>query len=169
MTQRNLELTVSLQDSSRKNTLLDILDHTQTPMGGRLMQTWVKQPLLSVSDIQQRQQGIHDFLTHETVLNSLREKFLQIKDIERLMIKIGSGYATPREIMALHHSFAPLASIKALLAPLASPWIQNEVQKLDPLPDMNHLIVSALVDEPRCALEKGKFFGMVSSRTRRIA
>ena len=49
MTQRNLELTSSLQDGRRKNTLLDVLDQTQTPMGARLMHQWVKQPLLSIT------------------------------------------------------------------------------------------------------------------------
>ena len=85
ITQRNLELTTSLQDGSRKNTLLSILDHTQTAMGGRLMQHWVKQPLLSVQEICLRQQGIEDFLTHDLILNDLREKLIQVKDIERLI------------------------------------------------------------------------------------
>ena len=68
MTQRNLEFTHSLQDGSRKNTLLDVLDHTQTPMGARLLQHWVKQPLLSVQEIRRRQEGIQSFLDHEQTL-----------------------------------------------------------------------------------------------------
>ncbi len=68
MTQRNLELTVSLQDGSRKNTLLETLDQTQTPMGARLLHHWIKQPLLSKHEIQQRQEGIHAFIQHESSL-----------------------------------------------------------------------------------------------------
>lgn len=158
MTQRNLELTVSLQDGTRKNTLLAILDNTQTPMGGRLMHHWVKQPLLSVADICMRQEGIQTFLDHDLILNALREKLIQVKDIERLMIKIGAGYATPRDIMALHHSFSPIESLKALLAPLTSPWIQNEAQKLDPLPEMNQKIAQALAEDPPLRIGEGKIF-----------
>jgi DNA mismatch repair protein MutS len=158
MTQRNLELTHSLQDGSRKNTLLDILDQTLTPMGARLLHHWVKQPLLSVREIQLRQEGIQIFLNQENSLKCLRQRLLQVKDIERLMMKITAGYATPRDLMALHHSFAPIGSLAALLVPLDSTWIQNEIQKLDPLPAMNQRIAQALVDEPPLRMGEGKIF-----------
>ena len=158
MTLRNLELTTSLQDGSKKNTLLEILDQTQTPMGGRLMHHWVKQPLLSASDISLRQEGIHSFLNHEDALKALREKLLHIKDIERLIIKIGASYATPRDLMALHYSFAPIESLKALLSSFTSTLILNETQKLDPLPDMNQKIAEALVEDPPLRIGDGKIF-----------
>lgn len=158
MTQRNLELTTSLQDGSRKNTLLDILDQTQTPMGARLMHQWVKQPLLSANDILNRQDAIQSFLNHDYLLNAFREKLLQVKDIERLMIKIGANYASPRDLMALHHSFTPVESLKALLAPFTSGLIQAETQKLDSLPDMNRRIAEALVEDPPLRIGDGKIF-----------
>ena len=86
---------------------------------------------------------------------------MQVKDIERLMMKISSGYATPRDLMALHHSFAPIGSLTALLAPLSSPWIQEEAQKLDPLPanESTHC-PGAWSTNLLYALEKGKFLEM---------
>lgn len=156
MTQRNLELTTSMQDGGRKNTLLEVLDHTQTPMGARLLHQWVKQPLLSVPEIQRRQEGIHSFLLHESPLKDLREMLSQVKDIERLIMKITSCYATPRDLMALHRSFLPIGSLAALLAPLSSSLIQQEVQKLDPLPNMNQRIAQAIVDEPPLRIGEGK-------------
>lgn len=158
MTQRNLELTASLQDGSRKNTLLAILDQTHTPMGARLMHHWVKQPLLSSRDIQHRQEGIRCFLNHEESLSALREKLIQVKDIERLIMKISAGYANPRDIMALHHSFSPMGSIKALLGTLSSSWIQKETHQLDPLTEMNQRIALALVDEPPLRTGEGQIF-----------
>jgi DNA mismatch repair protein MutS len=158
MTQRNLELTSSLQDGSRKNTLLEVLDHTLTPMGGRLLHQWIKQPLLSARDIQRRQEGIQSFFHHELSLKTFREKLVQVKDIERLIMKISAGYATPRDLMALHHSFAPIGSLTAVLALLPSSWIQEEVRKLDPLPQMNQQIAQALVDEPPLRIGEGKIF-----------
>lgn len=158
MTQRNLELTSSLQDGSRRNTLLSILDQTQTPMGGRLMHHWVKQPLISSHDIRLRQEGIQTFLNHDLMLNDLRERLIQVKDIERLMIKISAGYATPRDIMALHHSFVPIESLKSLLSHFSNQWIQHEAQKLNPLPEMNQLIAGALTDDPPLRIGEGKIF-----------
>lgn len=158
MTQRNLELTNSLQDGSRRNTLLEVLDHTQTPMGARLLHHWIKQPLLSIQEIQQRQEAIQSFLNQERMLKALREKLTHIKDIERLMMKISAGYATPRDVMALHRSFAPIEALKALLISFSSPWIQHETHKLDPLPQMNERIAHALVDEPPVRIGDGQIF-----------
>ncbi|MFI0434284.1 MAG: DNA mismatch repair protein MutS [Parachlamydiaceae bacterium] len=158
MTQRNLELTTSLQDGTRKNTLLNILDHTHTPMGARLLNQWVKQPLLSIKTIHQRQEAIQSFLDHEHCLKTLRARLLEVKDIERLMMKISAGYATARDLMALHYSFAPIGSLASLLDCLPSSWIQLEKEKLDPLPEMNQKIAQALVDEPPLRLGEGKTF-----------
>lgn len=158
LTQRNLELTTSLQDGGRKNTLLNVLDQTQTAMGARLMHHWVKQPLLSIHKIQQRQEGIQSFLNQEQNLKMLRDKLAKIKDIERLMMKISGGYASPRDLMALHQSFAPMGSLKALLLSFSAAWIQKETQQLDPLSEMNQRIALALVDEPPFRLGDGQIF-----------
>lgn len=158
MTQRNLELTASLQDGSRRNTLLEVLDCTQTPMGARLLNQWIKQPLLSVGEIERRQEAIQNFLEHENRLEALRRQLAEVKDIERLMMKVSAGYAMPRDIMALHLSFAPVGSLASLLAPLSSDWIRTETLKLDPLPEMNQRIGQALVDEPPLRIGEGKIF-----------
>lgn len=158
ITQRNLELTVSLQDGSRRNTLLETLDHTLTPMGGRLLHHWIKQPLLSSSEICQRQDAIEECLKQEQLLHLLSEQLKPIKDLERLMMKISSGYATPRDLVALHHSFSTIGTLKAALANTQSQWIQDEAHKLDPLPEMNYQISQAIVDEPPLRLGEGKTF-----------
>lgn len=158
MTQRNLELTHSLQDGTRKNTLLGILDQTLTPMGGRLMQHWVKQPLLSVSEITLRQEAVQALVSEQNILQSILQCLEQIKDIERLIMKITAGYANPRDIMALHHSFAPIGTLKSILSHLPAKWIQKEIQKLEPLPEMNQLITKALVDEPPLRIGEGNIF-----------
>jgi len=158
MTQRNLELTLSLQDYTKKNTLLSIVDQTLTPMGGRMMQHWVKQPLLSVNEISQRQDGIESLLNQPLVLNTCCTYLEQIKDLERLMMKISSGYATPKDLVALKSSFKPIEQLKAVLTTLSTEWIQKEAQKLNALPEMNSLIAQALVDDPPLKLGEGKVF-----------
>lgn len=158
MTQKNLELSLSLNDQSKRNTLLSVLDQTLTPMGARLMQTWIKQPLLSINEINLRQSGIQSFLDASTLLEQCRDCLGSIRDLERLMMKISTGYANPKEIMALHHSFRPVAALKAMVLQLPAEWIQNEAQKLHDLPDMNQLIISALVEDPPIKLGEGRAF-----------
>lgn len=158
ISQRNLELTASLKDGGRKHTLLDVLDRTCTPMGGRLLRHWIKQPLLSIPAIQQRQDGVQAFLNAPGVLQKLQEWFIRVRDLERLMMKISAGYATPRDLMGLYHSFLPIADIKTLLSSLSSQVIQDEIALLDPLPAMTNLLARALADEPPLRIGEGKIF-----------
>ena len=158
MNQRNLELTHSLQDGSRKNTLLNVLDHTLTPMGARLLHQWINQPLLSASQINQRLDSIQAFLDHDKLLLALRESFSSVRDIERIIAKICSGIASPRDLSSLHQSFAPMESLAACLSQIPCQWIQEEALKLDPLPEMNRRISEALVDQPPLHIGDGKIF-----------
>lgn len=158
ITQRNLELTHSQQDLSRKNTLLGIMDQTLTPMGARLMQHWVKQPLLSVSEINLRQDGIQTLIDNADCFEQIREKLSSIKDLERLIMKISSGYANPKDLMALHYSLTPIEKLKELLFQLPSQWIQNEASRIHSFPELNRLITHALVDDPPLRLGDGKVF-----------
>jgi DNA mismatch repair protein MutS len=158
ISQRNLELTESLQDGSRKNTLLSILDRTQTPMGARLMRHWVKQPLLSLSHIHKRQEAVQALIKQPSLLQQLKDKFIHIRDIERLIMKISSGYANPRDLLALSHSFAFMAEIKSLFLKIPAHFIQEEAEKLEPLSNMTQLIDTAIIEEPPIRIGEGKIF-----------
>lgn len=155
-TQRNLELTTPLHSSNKESTLLSVLDHTETPMGGRLLHHWILQPLLSLEAIHARQEGIEALLTMG--IDPLMEMLRHVKDLERLMTRITTGYATARDLLALHHSFSPIADLKQILSMAPSAWIQREAVLLDPLPEMNRAIASALVDEPPLRIGEGKTF-----------
>lgn len=157
-TQRNLELTHSLQDGSRKHTLLAILDRTCTPMGARLIRHWIKQPLLSVKEIYKRQEGVQAFVDHWQITAQVKEQLTHVRDLERLMMRISSGYANPRDLLALAQSLIPIAQIKSLLLELPSAFIQEEAHKLKCLPDLIQLITTALVEEPPLRMGEGKIF-----------
>lgn len=158
-TQRNLELTEPLNESGRRHTLLGLMDYTCTPMGGRLMRNWVKQPLLSVRDIVQRQDAVEAFFSDPTVTEQLDSLLNQVRDMERLIMRISSGYATPRDLVALRFSFDPIERIKNLLKTLTSAsLIVEHEQQLDSLPAMTSLIGVAIVDEPPLRQTDGKIF-----------
>lgn len=158
-TQRNLELTEALADKSKKNTLLSILDQTETPMGARLMRHWVKQPLLSVDQIVSRQDSIQAFVTDAETRIQVGALLHHIRDLERLIMKVSSGYASPRDIVALRFSFTPIPELKQLLQRLPSTTlISEEEQRLSHLPNMTQLIAHAIVDEPPARLSDGRIF-----------
>jgi len=160
ITQRNLELTESLNDGSRKNTLLSILDKTQTPMGARMMRHWVKQPLLSTEDILKRQEAIQVYLQNSAMMDRLSSLLESVRDLERLMMKVSSGYATPRDVASLKLSFEPIPHLKGVLTSFASDTsaLALDAQKLDGLPVMIQLIEAALVEEPPMRITDGKLF-----------
>ncbi len=160
MTQSNLELTRSLQDGSRKNTLLSILDQTCTPMGGRLIQQWIKRPLLSVEAIQARQDAVQSFLERPWSLDHFKSLLNNVRDIERLMMKISTNFATPRDIAALRSSIEPLTAIKSHLKEPASAsgLIKEHAERLNTVPELTKLIASALVDDPPLKITEGNIF-----------
>lgn len=158
MTQRNLELTESLHDGSKKNTLLDILDQTQTSMGGRLLCKWVKQPLLSVEEIRARQEAVGALLAETKSLHRIVDLLQSVRDLERLMMKISSVYASPRDFTTLAASFLPIPELKSILASFPDRLLSSLAERLDALPQMTHLIRSALVDEPPARLSDGHVF-----------
>ena len=159
-TERNLELTKSLQDGSRRNTLLSILDQTRTPMGARLIQYWIKQPLMNTSAIYARQDAIQAFLRRPSSMERFQGFLDDVKDLERLMMKISANYASPRDIAQLRFSMEPIGPIKALLQEFSqeSELIFLHAQNLNSLPEMTSMIARAIVDEPPAKLSDGKIF-----------
>lgn len=160
ISQRNLELAESLKDGSRKNTLLDILDYTCTPMGGRLLRHWTKQPLLAVDAIRQRQDAVETFVKNPRILEEYRRRVDEVRDIERLITKMSTGYGSPRDLIALRNSFQAMGPLKALLQPLtaSSMLLSAEIEKITPLPEMVKLLTEALSDDAPVRVSDGKVF-----------
>jgi DNA mismatch repair protein MutS len=158
-TQRHLELSESLIDNSRRNTLLSILDQTCTPMGARMMRQWIKQPLLDPLEIARRQDAVQALMVQDTS-ELLSRDFERVRDLERLVTKACAGYATPRDLVALKNSFIPVPRLKESFHMLAgaSVLIRTEEAKIDPLEEMVSLIETALVEEPPMRLSDGKIF-----------
>ncbi|MGM0440526.1 MAG: DNA mismatch repair protein MutS [Chlamydiota bacterium] len=155
ITQRNLELTESLQDGSRHNTLLEVIDTTHTPMGGRLMRNWIKQPLLDVEKIRQRQDAVEIICNAYGIAGRLSELLDNVRDLERLMTKVSANYASPRDLVTLRFSLEQIPYIKETLDHLPSQLIDEHKAKLENLEDITDLIGTALVDEPPVRISDG--------------
>jgi len=111
---RNLELTETLS-GERKGSLLHVLDHTVTPMGKRLLFQWISQPLLDVSKIHKRLNGVGYFFERGMERAELRAALKPLADLERLTNRIIAGHAQPRDMVALRETLERLPDIRDLV------------------------------------------------------
>ncbi len=155
MTQRNLELTEPLHNNVRKNTLLHVLDKTCTPMGGRMLRHWVKQPLLSANEIEARQDAVEEFYRAPLWMREIADKLKYVRDIERLMARITSNSASPRDLAALRSSLETVPELKALCGKAKGELLAEAAKHLDPLTDVTSLIARAIKDEPPVRVSDG--------------
>jgi len=111
-TVRNLELYGS--QSVNAVTLLDVIDKTISPMGGRLLKRWLALPLKNVEKIKQRHQVVSYLLEDGVSFDKIRNYIKQIGDIERLISKVATQRISPREVIQLKNSLEAIVPIKAL-------------------------------------------------------
>ncbi len=147
-TRRNLELTESSR-GERRHSLIAVLDQTRTPMGARLLRRWVGQPLLDLEEIRERQRVVGALVREALARARLRELLGQVADLERLINRVVTGAAGPRELASLGRSLAALPALREALTPAP------ELAALAVLPecdDLVRLIDAALVDDPPATL-----------------
>src|SRR5690606_7209035 len=107
---RNLELYNT--GYSNAVSLLDVIDKTISPMGGRMLKRWLALPLKNIQDIQQRHQIVDFFKGDQNLRHWFREQIKQISDLERLISKIATGKINPREVVYLKNSLDAIEPIK---------------------------------------------------------
>lgn len=109
---RNLELYHSYNPNAV--TLLDVIDKTLSPMGGRLLKRWLALPLKDSHKIQSRHQVVSYLKENQGVLKNIQNQIKQISDLERLISKIAAGKVSPREVVYLKESLDAIIPIKNL-------------------------------------------------------
>lgn len=154
-TRRNLELTETMREKSRKGTLLWVLDRTVTSMGGRTIRKWIEQPLINISDINERLYAVSELKEKFMVRTEIRELLKRVYDIERLMGKIILGNANCRDLIALKNSAGQIPYIKNLLSNCSSDLIKKNHDIMDALEDIYDLINKAIVDDPPVTVKEG--------------
>ena len=109
-TVRNLELYHGTSVNSV--TLLDVIDATISPMGGRLLKRWLALPLKNIEEIQQRHETVNYLINSDDFFKTVTYQIKQISDIERLISKVATGKASPREVVLLKDSLQAIIPIK---------------------------------------------------------
>lgn len=136
-TKRNLEITSSL-GGSPDGTLFSVLDKTNTPMGGRLLKKWVSNPLKKIEQIHWRTNGVTTLVESSSLRASLQNELSEIGDMERLIARIATSRANPREMLALKRILRSIPELKNILnvisrsqAPLGSGKHSQTPARLD--------------------------------------
>ena len=150
---RNLELLYSPHDHGV--SLVDILDKTVTPMGGRLLRKWVVLPLKDKAQIEARHEAVRTFVQSAPLLQDLHASLQQIGDVERLISKVPLGKVNPREIRALSDALCAMGPIRARLLDTGSDTLRRLGGQLDPLPDVCSEVERRIRSEPAVNLSKG--------------
>ncbi len=154
-TKRNLEITFSMHDFGREGSLISILDKTETAMGGRLLKKWITAPLRKLEPILKRLESVDDLLSNKKLRKNLINELREIGDLERLISKVCTGRANPREIVALKSSMQKITPVKNLLAGAAVDTLLQIGESLTPEDKIVSLIQTSIVDNPPLNLADG--------------
>ena len=155
---RNLELTQPLRfGGNKKNTLIHLLDHAKTGMGGRMMRDWVDRPLQSIQEIERRLDAVDSLKLDLSQRKQLQELLHGMYDIERLCSKIVYGSVNARDCVALTQTIQRVPLIKAALRGSESDALSDISRDLDEMDDILSLLLTAITQEPPATLKDGGF------------
>jgi DNA mismatch repair protein MutS len=152
---RNLELTHSIRYNTRTGSLISVLDETKTPMGARLLQHWMLNPLLDPEAINQRLSIVEDMKKAYPQTTDLRTVLDTIGDLSRIIGKIGTQRATPRDCNALRDYLLTAPQIASLLAEFKSPQLQKMQAAIGDYSEIINLISKAVKDDPAQVITDG--------------
>lgn len=152
---RNLELTETMREKQKRGSLLWVLDKTKTAMGSRLLRSYIEQPLIDKTLINERLDAVSALIKHSITREEMREYLDAVYDLERLLTRVSYKTVNPRDMIALKGSMAMLPYIKMLLKDLPVKSFGTLYDELDPLTDLFNLIDSAIDDEPSLTLREG--------------
>jgi DNA mismatch repair protein MutS len=155
MTRRSLELTRTLRDGRREGSLLQVIDQTVTPMGARLLADWLTSPLTVLETIADRHDAVAELFDDSSLRADLRAALGLAYDLERLAARVGTGRASPRDLVGLGRTLALLPRIKARLTARKANLLNSLEAAIELCPEVRSAIEAALVEDPPLALKEG--------------
>jgi DNA mismatch repair protein MutS len=152
-TRRNLELFSSSRWGTVSNSLLSIIDATKTPMGGRLLKKWLGQPLVDINEIRFRQNCIAFFFDNNINRHKIEALLNGITDLERVINRIKSGIALPRDLIVLAGSLRRIPELLSLIQDCKELGILGK--RLKHFDETINLIEGSIEPDPGARVEKG--------------
>lgn len=155
---RNLELTETVRDRAFEGSLLWCIDKTKTGMGCRLLRSWLLKPLLSVREIENRQEAIVELLSDSSRRRKLQEELSELSDLERLAVRLSSGTVSPRDLSAISSSLNQLPLLSRELGNCQSQYLRAIQQVPVELIELKERIDNSLCEDPPREISLGGIF-----------
>lgn len=154
---RNLELTRNMSDRKRYGSLLWVLDKTETPMGARLLSSWVKAPLQSIDKINYRLDGVEEFFKNPILRSAVTEQLKFIRDTERLAGKISNGNINPKDCITLGDSLSAFPNVKLQLFGVTSKILGDIYDNIGDFEELSKLLHNAIDSKASSVTKDGGY------------
>ena len=154
-TQRNLEITSNILVGNREGTLLSILDKTITPMGGRLLKRWITHPLIRLEIVESRLNKVEAFAEQDKLRKQIRKLFENISDLERLLGRISTSRASPRDLISLKISLMLIQPLIELLKEQKFDILSGYISEFQSVDEAIELVEKAVNEDPPQNITEG--------------
>lgn len=152
----NLELFSTIREHDMRGSLLSVLDHTQTAMGGRLLKQWMRRPLVTKEAIEARHDAVEELFEKSAKRNQLREQLQGVTDMERLLSRLSVHLGNARDMINLKLSLEKTLAIKDMTSGFLTPLLAEIAEQISP--DVKNIIKRIalnIVPEPPIAITEG--------------
>ena len=156
-TRRSLELTHTLRSGQRDGTMLSVLDQTVTPMGARLIAAWLAEPLVDPDEIGKRLAAVEELVNDQRLRSGLRTVLAEVYDVQRLLGRVATGRASPRDLKQVGTTLSLLPKIKSLIAQCACERLHVLSESLVFCDELRDRLNAALADECPLVSREGGF------------
>jgi len=154
---RNLEIVESNLKGARYSTLYDVLDYTETSMGGRELKKWVKFPLTNLNLIRERQDIIQFFLDFSDIRENIKDLIKEISDIERIAGKLGSQSVNARELIALKNSINSIKKLNEYIKSSGAAVLKEKFNFINPnVENIYNIIDMSIAEDPPLTIKEGQ-------------
>ncbi len=150
---RNLEILQSMNEQG--SSLLNVLDHTVSPMGSRMLKRWMVLPMKNKSQIEQRHEVVEYFVKHHELADTLSGLIRQVGDLERLISKVAVGKVNPREVVHIQKALEVIPELQTLCMQSGCAPLQKAADQLNPCTLIRERIARELKPEPSAVVQKG--------------
>ena len=154
---RSLEIHRTIREGRREGSLLAVLDRTLTAMGSRLLAEWVSAPLSDREAIVARQEAVEELIGEASLADDLREALRRVYDVERLLARITTGRASPRDLSFLGRTLHSLPALKARLTARRSKLLNQCEAEIDLCPELRAKLDAGLAEECSLSSRDGGF------------
>ena len=154
-TRRNLEITETMRDKSKRGSLLWVLDKTSTSMGARLLKQWIEKPLVNSIEINKRLCSVKEFAENIMLSDELTGVLSRTYDISRIISRLSLKTATPRDMVSLRETILMLPQLEYLLSGTKSQMLKDLLRDFDLLEDVGELLNRAIADNPPILMRDG--------------